>query len=193
MKVHGHPCNRVSHGSSYGSWQQEKVGHGNNLCAGDATDVRESLHFCGYGHGCPKGRQEWSVFPRVGLDLEELWTKTCRCPTKTCHFFGSENASKMQYRLSMLRQACNCYDLLNVHQMVTECKVSQYFSPHLSLHFQCYAVLMPLRTVQSPLNLHFWGFCAVIQSGTTANDENPVSHLNDSIVWCQQKIGFSHW
>ena len=112
---------------------------------------------------------------------------------KLAIFFGSENASKMQYRLNMLRQACNCYDLLNVHQMVTEYKVSQYFSPHLSLHFQCYAVLMPLRTVQSPLNLHFWGFCAVIQSGTTANDENPVSHLNDSIVWCQQKIGFSHW
>ena len=94
MKVHGHPCNRVSHGSSYGSWQQEKVDHGNNLCAGDATDVRESLHFCGYGHGCPKGRQEWSVFPRVGLDLEELWTKTCRCPTKTCHFFWKRKRLK---------------------------------------------------------------------------------------------------
>jgi hypothetical protein len=94
MKVHGHPCNRVSHGSSYGSWQQEKVDHGNNLCAGDAPDVRESLHFCGYGHGCPKGRQEWSVFPRVGLDLEELWTKTCRCPTKTCHFFWKRKRLK---------------------------------------------------------------------------------------------------
>ena len=51
------------------------------------------------------------------------------------NLFGTESASKMQYRLNMLWQACNCYDLLNVHQMVIECKVNQYSSKS---HIECF-------------------------------------------------------
>ena len=100
-------------------------------------------------------------------------------------FFGTESASRMRSEIQLLCMTCDCHEVKTemVTQLNAEC--GKPLHPTSACISNAMLFLPPLRTVPSPLSFCCWGFCAVIHGGTTANNEKPVSHSNDSIVWCQ--------